>query len=1764
MKVLNVDSTMFIKTTSYYLLVSLIFLLCSNSIRSQATRTYQSSASIRQVIDVQQHIGKQFRLSAAAKVFLEDENFSEAKLFVGVFGATGRRISFFSLDGDSITAREWRHYTLTGAIPQGAENIRAGVIVMGNGKFLVDDFKLEVKERNGVWEEIVLNNQGFENGLGEGELPASWTGTIERVHDFEGTIIDSTSAEGEFAYLITGAGIPIPATLVPETSPKPWTGFEQRMDISSHLGQRFKLSAKVKVEQSSQNGRANLYVRVSNTNGQIVFFNNMRDRPITTSDWQSYEIEGTFGKGSHRIAIGGLTTLGGKSYFDDFQLSVLNKDQKWEILPLINASFEQAKLVDEGPKGWQWAGGENARFKTDFHNEESPEGQHSLVILGTEPSNPFHVPSVPISVVDSLQLLQRGRAWDYIYPNPNISLRNKLLSIAEDAKGFIWLASYEGGLIKYDGTQFRYYYFNSAETGARCNVQEIFPVQERALWLVTSCGLMLFDLTKEEFYLQESLQTALPPGEITRISKGLEDDIWITIQDEGAFRYFPSKDSVARFSTRPFLNSASIVESSIGYQNPINQNQLRYTDHFRLMDYIYDRTSHTIAPLPYNFLSSAGSSFASIDSMVFWIGSSWGRGLSLYDFEKGLFSNYRAKGFISAKIGGEYLGYESYNIPPYINPGLNLSSDYIYSLLYTTDKRLLVGTEKGLNVFLPEQNSFFQIEHQSAHPQANSGNIITDLLEDKTGNVWVATEAGLRVQWRHKNSFNYFEIPLTEATPGEVEQQIDGMVEWDEEHVLLWNSSEMYLYNIERKSVKALRSNASIFQFLKDYPIVYVEKMQDGMLWIGTYYIVAPGNYSLFRYDPKTDQVLGEYHYTGRSDGMSKYQTTSVVQQDSNIVWIATIDGLNKLDLRTQQFQHYRYSPVDINSLSSNILNAVYLDRANNLWVATDGAGLNLYVEEIDGFQRFVYESGKEGTLSSNTVFDIREDDKNRLWIATDNGLNHYDRENESFLHYQRSHQEADNTYYFLFDDRNGNLWSATKEELVRFNSDSLSFTFFNEKDGIASPINSYSGFEDQRGNLYFGGLTGLIFFAPEEINQTNPDMPTLAITEFILGDQVITPANAEGILDRHISYTNSIALKHWQNEFTFKFVALDLANPGQNQYRVMLDGADRQWRELGNKTEVTYSNLSPGRYTFRVKGSNNDGVWNEEGIELAIRIRPPWYWAWWSKSLYMLSIGGIIYVFYITQLKQQLEKAEADRLRELDEVKTRLYANITHEFRTPLTIILGMAEQAVKNPKDWLVEGSRMIKRNGNRLLYLVNQMLDLSKLESGSMPLNLVNADIIQYLRYINESFHSYAEIKGVSLHFLTSVYSYSMDFDPAKLLDIVSNLVSNAVKYSPEGSNVYMHVQMVQDSDESFLEIKVADAGSGIKEEELDKIFERFYQTDQGNIQQAEGTGIGLALTKELVKLLDGKITATSQIGKGSTFTVLLPARQAAAQAEKPEALLPQGRLLAFAEQAAFTSPEEVAPEKTNLPLLLLIEDNQDVVQYLISCLDGQYQLVTAPDGQTGIDKAFELVPDIVISDVMMPEKDGFEVCRTLKTDRRTSHIPIILLTAKADIASKLEGLEHGADAYLAKPFNEKELNIRLKKLIELRIELQQNFHGLYWLQGRSQNTTRPMEDEFLHKFRSLVEENLSDPKYGIVQICRAMQLSRSQLFRKLKALTGKSTSLLVRSIRLQKAKTLLLTTDLNVSEIAYEVGFTSPAYFTRSFVEEFGEPPSELKG
>ncbi len=936
----------------------------------------------------------------------------------------------------------------------------------------------------------------------------------------------------------------------------------------------------------------------------------------------------------------------------------------------------------------------------------------------------------------------------------------------------------------------------------------------------------------------------------------------------------------------------------------------------------------------------------------------------------------------------------------------------------------------------------------------------------------------------------------------------------------------------------------------------------DGNVWVIT---LTNGLY-LFLKDQTKAQLID------LGDSMYVASTASILVDNQNrrLLWFSSKFGLCSVDRFT--FQRKWYHPKhDLHWLDRDAVGQFEQAEDGNIWcVLTSKNKTIIGYFDLDQ-KRFFAESELPGRPDASRGYQLKRVPGNKIWIATNIGLTIIDTEQKKQTFISEASGLPTKNVMNITPDRNGNVWYATGTKFCKY--DGSSFDCYNANEAIGGFVHTSSALTKD-GKVVFGGSNGLQVFDPEKITKDTIH-PKIYLTNFRV-------FNKERNLGQANELVKEISLPFNENVFSLEFSALHFIQPKRIQYKHKLEGFEKEWVETGSdERTATYTNLSPGTYHFKVLAANANGYWTSEaeGLNIKLTILPPWYRTWWAYLCYTLAFGGLLYAFRRYELRRHLAHAEARHFKELDTLKNRLFTNITHEFRTPLTVILGMAEQ-VKLEVEKLEIGNSgnemnsgvisqflnfsnssisLIKRNGQQLLHLVNQLLDLARLESGSMPLHYIHGNIVAFVKYLVESFHSFADSKDIRLHFLGELVELDMDYDPEKLQNIVVNLLSNAIKFTPAGGDIYFSLKKPNDSQ---LELDIRDTGIGIPPEDLPHIFDRFYQVDDSSTRLAEGTGIGLSVCKELVQLMGGSIHAESEMGLGSRFYILLPIAHQYAGKETIQTMMPDQLVDTFLPDKIQMTPLLINNDTAKRPLLLIIEDNADVISYLISLLSNQYEILSANNGLTGIEMAFEQIPDLIVSDVMMPGKDGFQVCETLKLDERTSHIPIILLTAKSNQSAKMEGLAQGADAYLSKPFYKEELLVRIEKLIANRKLLQQKYGKANFT--KITKIIAPTGDElFLQKLVNMVEEHISDENFGMPELCKQSAMSRTQLFRKLKALTGKSATRFIRTIRLEKAKELLENTDMNIAEIAFETGFGSAAYFSRVFQEEYGMAPSSAR-
>lgn len=1102
-----------------------------------------------------------------------------------------------------------------------------------------------------------------------------------------------------------------------------------------------------------------------------------------------------------------------------------------------------------------------------------------------------------------------------------------------------------------------------------------------------------------------------------------------------------------------------------------------------------------------------------------------------------------------------------------------LSSNFVRTVIQDHTGLIWIGTDHGgLNIYDKRAQKTKVLERDIHEPRSIGHNSIISLFCDNEGIVWVGT---------YKNGVSFYHPDI---------------------------------YKFKKNAVSAFfNKKAQTF----DCNSLLVD--HENNLWIGT------DGQGLIKYNSKNNEIKVFTHEYQNSNSISTNIVTSLFQDHSNTLWIGTfLGGLNSLN--NNQFTRYSFNLNDSNSLSSKSVYGLGEDKNYNLWIGTLGGGVdmldptrktfthynrtnnsqlysdyilsifsdkekNLYlssdlginmIDRLDKKISILFDQNfTKESLTSNTINNFYIDSRGLYWIASNKGLNIYNPANKSLMQILESDGLPNEDVVSVIEDNSGNIWARTRNGLVYIYCQMVEgkldyyITHFNEKDGLPSNVcNLNAIYKDRNGIIYVGFTKGYTSFDPAKISSNNK-IPQPRFTDLFISNQAIKPNikyNDRVIIDRTISDLQKITLNHNETNFTIKFSALSFQNPTKNHYKYKLEGLDQDWTEVKDGIgSASYSNLNAGQYKLIVYASNGDNTWSEQPLEMTIIVRPPFWLSWWAFSLYFIAILLIIRVFIkwkLNKQKKEFEQAqrimEAEKTHEVDELKFRFFTNISHEFKTPLTMIMTPIEKLLKEEQNEEKKTIlNMVYRNAQNLLKMVNDILDFRRFDLNKMSLSLRKGNIIEFVRDICQSFSPIATNKSINLTFTTFINDMQMQFDAEKVEKILSNLLSNAFKYTDTGSvDVSVGIRRsMQDGGQDFLSVKVSDTGIGISDENLTKIFERFYRVENSQINNPQGTGIGLHLVSEYIKLHNGEITIESTVGKGTTVTFFIPISNTDyAPSDHQEAT--QKMIDLTANSTSKSDNETNNALYKNLPTLLVVDDNEDFCRFIQTLFDNDYRVITAHDGQEGYTIVLDQLPDIILCDVMMPVMDGYEFCRKVKADIRTSHIPIILLTAKSSEENQYIGLEAGADDYIAKPFNIDMLTLKISKIIERQKVLQSKFKQRIDI-SPSEIEIKTMDEKFVEKAIAIVEENIGNPDFLVEDLCKEMGMSRVYFYKKTLALTDKTPSEFIRFIRLKRAAALLEKSQMFVNEVAFQVGFNDPKYFRKYFKEEFGVTPNEYK-
>jgi signal transduction histidine kinase/ligand-binding sensor domain-containing protein/AraC-like DNA-binding protein len=1083
------------------------------------------------------------------------------------------------------------------------------------------------------------------------------------------------------------------------------------------------------------------------------------------------------------------------------------------------------------------------------------------------------------------------------------------------------------------------------------------------------------------------------------------------------------------------------------------------------------------------------------------------------------------------------------------NDILSIRSDQISDIVRDRQGTLWIATPEGLDRFSPDLG---HCDPYLTWGQTPQGQAIA-LSVDTTSTLWAGANAGgIFFVSPKSRRFPHYGVP-------EQNGRMTGYatVNLDREGNYWFMSWAGRLSRIDIANLTVLRT-IDLFKGKSpdltwpDRTISLIDAQGD--FWYGT------NGLGLYRVNLATGHVRN-YRYASQFG--NRPEVMSIAQGPGDTLWLSGGEcGLMKFSPASGEFW----------SLGTVRTNTIMRARDGKMWVTTEHDGV-MVIDPVTGkTDRYVHDPSNPRSLSGDRTRLTYEDSSGRIWICATSTINLWDPATNSFSRFTNPALTGTKHIFPLGADRKGRLWVRNIPHGLEILDPATGiFTDFDPSDGVCGAVRAMEILDD--GMVLLAG-TGINIVDPESIQLRRPP-PVLLITRLTVNDKpTLAPALTGG--------TGSMLLDHYQNVIEFEFAAIDIDAPHLVRYTYKLEGLEEEWVKPEGRRFVRYPGLRPGEYLFKVRAVSMRNEWPDQETSLVIGIAPPWWQSRWAFAAYAGILIGLLYVGYRLrlrgiQLKQQaaMDHFKAEHLAEVDRLKSRFFANVSHEFRTPLTLIRGpLNGMLAVETEEKKIQSLNMMQRSSQRLLRLINQLLDLSKLEAGAMTLRASRMNIVPLVKGIANLFESSAGLRGISIAVVSDREEIEVYCDRDVLEKILTNLLTNAFKFTADEGKVEVRVFTTSTDpldklhEGGWITITVADSGIGISPDQLEKIFDRFYQVDASQTREHEGSGIGLALVKELVELHHGTIRVESKRGNGTTFTVNLPLGRNHLRDDEvidvPVSAEPTLEEVHIADVDQNVEDRNDEPEfekaKGDKSIVLIIEDNADVRAYLKDYLVAPYDVPEARDGEEGIAKALEIIPDLIISDVMMPKKDGYEVCKTLKRDEKTSHIPIILLTAKAASENKIEGLEIGADDYLIKPFEPKELLARVKNLIELRRRLRERFSTSVPLKPGEIAVTST-DDAFLQRSKAIVEGRMGDEKFGVEEFASELFMSRSQLHRKLTALTNLSASDFIRYLRLHRAMDLLKSGAGTISEIAYSVGFTDPSHFSRSFHRQFGVTPSE---
>ena len=1315
--------------------------------------------------------------------------------------------------------------------------------------------------------------------------------------------------------------------------------------------------------------------------------------------------------------------------------------------------------------------------------------------------------------------------------------QSSVLSIVQDKNGFIWFGTRDG-LNKYDGYTFKTYshLYNDSTSISNNYIKTLFVDPQGHLWVGTQDGLNKFLEDQDCFkrYLYKSNEQKNANTEIWDIVSYDENNLWVGTNN----------GLILLNTTTEEIN----FENEFELNNPV-RSLLKSND-----DKFWIKTTKTIGSydqktkkyinytLERNDLDDLNLSIISClfeDSQKnIWLG--YRNGLAIFNKEEKIFKPFKLKNNIDI-------------------------TDNVRSIHEDFLGNIWVGTYYGIYIINAKKTIIKHFIHEESNKNSLSQNSVYKIYQDTKGDIWIGTYAGgINYFDRSYDSFRLFSSGNNNTINYKV---VSSIVEDDDK---LWIGTEgggLNLYNGKTGNFIYYKHNPDNRNSLSSDNVKAVIKDIEGNLWIGThegglnlYNPNKPQEFIKFLNDPEDTLTISNNRVIALYEDL---------KQDN--IWLGTSGGgVNIINKNTKLITRFN----EIKSLAGEFVYTITKSEEEDYIFIGGNLGLckvNVYTKEIETIP---YEIKNNNDPTKNATLCVFEDNSQNLWIGTEgSGLYYYETLTETSTKFGINNGLPNEVVYAILPDEDNNLWLSTNYGLSKLNLKTKQFKNFDVTDGLQGNEFNYNSYlKSKNGDLYFGGANGLTIFNPNDIVE-NAFVPPVLITDIFVNNLPYLP-KSKGYMK--LNYTHNV--------FSFNFTALSFSKSKKNQYAYKLEGFDDDWNYVGTRRTTTYTNIDPGTYTFKVKAANSDGLWNEKGDEIIVKIKPaPWN-TLFANILYLLGFitaGTLFRKYYLIRRKErkelQREREEKERIEEVNALKLKLFTNISHDFRTPLTLIIGPLQKMINDNtlvNPFIRKQHQIMHSNAMVLLHLINQFLDFRKNESGQLKLQASKSNIVSFLSDIKMSFDELALDKEINFQVKSSNTIINVWFDQLKLKKIIYNLLSNAFKNTSKGGDISINISKEKrdfkdnNNVSNYVKIEITDTGKGIPKEHMQNIFELYFQLKPDRNENL-GTGIGLSLVKALVTMHKGYIEASSEEDKGSTFTVFLPLKKAHLNKneiidETPSSDYETDLHIPYQYIEEDLIENDIIEEfDKSLSTILIVEDNKDVRRFLRNLFHDKYNILEAKNGEMAFEIANDKLINLILSDVMMPIMNGIELCKAIKTDINTSHIPVVLLTAKTSEEYRENGFLTGADAYITKPFNSELLVTRIDNIIQSRKNLIKKFKTEAIIEPKAIAATST-DELFLENAFKIVMQNISNPEFSVNTLANELNMSQSALYRKIKLITGQSISKFVRTIKIKYAGQLIIAKkEMNISEIAYEVGFSDLKHFRNLFKNVFGELPSQYR-